>query len=142
LIFCSALGRHFFGSWVKGCPCADFTVQSQLVVVNLTGLEQTANLHGTLALLVLDHLCGFLAILNEQVGVVSSKLFELDEEVSECQLESVDVVGLTEQIGDEFLDLNTARVGQSKVLGEYTGSSLAYVVRLGKALASRLPTKF
>lgn len=114
-------------------------VKSELVVVHLTGLEQTSNLHCSLALLFLCFLRCFLAVFGEQVGIVAGELLELDEEVAKSQLEAVDVFGLLEKIGDETLDL---RSGTALVyLSTTKKRRWTYVVRLGKALVRRFATK-
>lgn len=92
---------------IKGRPGPQFEIKSQVVVLDLARLQQTTDLHGTLTFLELGHLQLFLAVLGIQLCVVAGKLLELNEEVAERQLEAVDVVGLREQIGNEFLYLDT-----------------------------------
>lgn len=85
-------------------------VKSKLVIVHLARLEKTADLHGTLSFLNLGLLSSLLTVFNEQLCVVTGKLLELNQEVTQCKLEAVDVVGLREQVQDEFLNLG-AEIG-------------------------------
>lgn len=94
------------------CSGANFLVKSQLVVINLTRLEKTANLHGALSLLGFGFLSSLLTVLDEQLRIITSKLLELNQEVTQCELEAVDVVGLREQVCDELLNLCRCEVGE------------------------------
>jgi len=62
--------------------CADFFVQSQLVIVHLRRLEQTADFHGARTLLLLGFSGRFLAVFGEEVRVVARELLQLDQEVA------------------------------------------------------------
>lgn len=105
-------------SWVICCPSPDFEVKSQFVVVDFARLEQTADLHGALAFLVLGLLSRLFTVLGEQIGVVACKFLELDEEIAEGKLEASNVIGLCEQVGDELLDLSAAKVWLAGVSGK------------------------
>lgn len=55
---------------------ADFLVESELVIVQFTRLQQTADLHGTLAFLVSHLLLCLLAVLGEKFSIVTGKLLQ------------------------------------------------------------------
>lgn len=61
----------------------DVLRDSEVLVLELAGLQQTADLGHALALLILRLLSSLLAILLEELGVVARKLLELDEEIAE-----------------------------------------------------------
>jgi hypothetical protein len=62
------------------CACGNVSVQlnveSQLVIVHLRGLQETANLHSPLTLLFLGLGRCLLALLCKQLGVVARELLE------------------------------------------------------------------
>jgi hypothetical protein len=51
-------------------------IQSQLVILKLGRLKQTADLHSTLALLILRIFGRQLALFSKELGVVSRKFLE------------------------------------------------------------------
>ena len=97
----------------------DISIKSKLVIVKLAGLEQTTDLHGTRAFLVLGILSGLFAVFSEELSVVAGKFLERDEEVAEDKLEFGQVLGALEEVGDEGGDLVGAKVGEC--VGEQVG---------------------
>lgn len=92
-------------------------LQSQLVVVHLGGLQQTANLHRTLSF-VLFGLGGLLlTFLGKELGIVTRELLQRDQEVSQDDLELGEVrVGGEESI-DERGNLTAAWVSNVSKTG-------------------------
>jgi hypothetical protein len=100
---------------VVGCACSHSCVQldikSQLVIVHLRRLEETADLHGSLALLLLGRRGSLLTLFGVQLSVVTGELFQGDQEVSQDDFETVEVGVGSEQSIDEGSDLGT-RISQ------------------------------
>ena len=82
--------------------------QSQLVVlVDLRWLQQPAHLSGSLTLRLLGRLLSCLPVFSVEVGVVSGKLFQLNEEVTDIELESGQIIALSEERFNELSNLCT-----------------------------------
>jgi hypothetical protein len=98
---------------VVWCTCRDVRVQlhiqSQLVVVHLGWLQQSANLHRTLAFFLLSLRGRLLTLLSKQLGVVAGKLLQRDEEISQDDLEPVEIGVCGEKTINERCDLGTER---------------------------------
>jgi hypothetical protein len=96
---------------VVGCArshtCVQLDIESQLVVVHLRRLEETANLHRSLALLLLGRRGSLLTLFGVELSVVTGELFQGDQEVSQDDLETVEVGVSSEQSIDEGSDLGT-----------------------------------
>jgi hypothetical protein len=97
------LGFRIFGP--------ELFLESQVVVVvrKLGGLQQTSDPGLTFALSRLSIPLLLLLLLSIQLGVVSRKLLQLDEEITEVQFESVICSIQREQPFNERLDLGTVR---------------------------------
>jgi hypothetical protein len=97
------LGFRIFGP--------ELFLESQVVVVvrKLGGLQQTSDLGLTLALSRLSIPLLLLLLLSIQLGVVSRKLLQLDEEITEVQFEPVICSIQREQSFNERFDLGTVR---------------------------------
>jgi hypothetical protein len=65
-----------------GNVSVQLNVQSQLVIVHLRRLQETADLHSPLTLLLLGFGRCLLALFCKQLGVVARELLERDEEVT------------------------------------------------------------
>jgi hypothetical protein len=80
--------------------CCQFLIQSQLIIIKFTRLEQTTNLHSTLALLILGVLEFKFPLFGVKLGIVAGELLEGDQEVAEDELEAV----LVRVGGEETVD--------------------------------------
>jgi hypothetical protein len=90
---------------IEGRACRDIRVEvfvkSQLVIVHLRRLQQTANLHGTLSLFFLHLRRCVLALFREKLRIVARELLERDQEITKDNLEPVEVrVGGKETIDE------------------------------------------
>ena len=82
--------------------------QSQLVVlVDLRWLQQPTHLSGSLTLRLFGCLLSCLSVFSVEVGVISGKLFQLDEEVTDIELESGQIIALSEERFNELSNLCT-----------------------------------
>jgi hypothetical protein len=85
-------------------------VQSQLIVLHLRRLQQTANLHGTLTLFKFCLGGGLLTLLRKKLCVVARKLFQRYQEVAKYYLEPVDIHVIRKQSVDKRSDLCTVNI--------------------------------
>lgn len=83
------------------------TLDVLVSVFQLRRLEHTRNTHGCLALFVSLASSFGLLLLEEQLGVVTRELLELDEEVPERLFETVDITVVLFEGEDECLYLLT-----------------------------------
>ena len=86
-------------------------------MINLRGLHQAPDLLGALPFGVLGGLLGLLSVFGVELGVIIRELFQLDQEVSDVQLESSDIAAETEETLDELSDLD-ARFCQLVIVKE------------------------
>jgi len=80
-----------------------------------------------------------LALFREQFRIVAGEFFERDEEVSEDELESLDIGGVDEETLDEVGNLS-AKI----MLVAIVYKAMPWIThdcRFGKAFARRFPTK-
>lgn len=86
-----------------------------VLVLQLRRLEHARDAHRRLALFLRLALRLRLLLFQEEVGVVSGELLELDEEVAQRELEPVDVAVELAQAHDERLYLRTVPVRSMSV---------------------------
>jgi hypothetical protein len=60
----------------RSCYGTQIFIQSQLIIVHLRRLEQTANLHGSIALLLLSLDRRLLTLLGKELCIVAGELFK------------------------------------------------------------------
>jgi hypothetical protein len=75
----------------RGDVRVQFNVQSQLIIIHLRWLEETTDLHRPLAFLLLRLGRRLLALFCKQLGVVARELLERDKEISQDDLEAIEV---------------------------------------------------
>lgn len=104
-----SIHRAFAVKWCARCNVRiQLDVKSQLIVVHLGGLQETANLHRTLALLLLGRVGRLLPLLGKELRVVARELLQRNEEVSQNNLEPVKIRVGGKQSVNERRDLSTA----------------------------------
>jgi hypothetical protein len=82
--------------------------ESQLIIlVDFRRFQQPSDLRGSLALSLLGGLLSGFSIFGVEVGVVSREFLELDEEVSDVELEAAEVTAECEEAFDEIRYLCT-----------------------------------
>ena len=78
--------------WRARCDvCVQLNVESQLVIVHLRWLQKTADLHGTLTLLLLSLVSRLLTLFSKEFGVVARELLKGNKEISQDDLESIEI---------------------------------------------------
>lgn len=100
---------------VEWIPLAADDLDVFVLVLNLIGLEHSRNPHRRLSLGLRLLLLLQLLLLEVQLCIVSRELLELDQEVSESELEVVDIVGVLLKRHNEMLHLRSVERQRSSV---------------------------
>ena len=104
LILHTHISIPFLSPWVFR---TQFFIQSQLILLQLTRLQQATNLRQALTLSSRRSSRLLLAVFRKQLRVIACELLQLDQEVAQVELEAVAGVVEGEEALDESLDLLT-----------------------------------